>query len=67
MLKLVLQSVQSAIQQGSRGPVPSGASHGRGSVPADDAHGDAASSGESGLQLPAATDGQRAGGDGILK
>lgn len=49
----VLQSVQSAIQQSSWGPVPSGASHVCGSVPSDHACGDASAAGESGLQFPA--------------
>lgn len=51
--------MQSTIQQSPRHSFPSGASHGRGSVSSDHAHGDAASPGESGLQLPGAQ--QRSG------
>lgn len=50
---LASQSMQSAIQQSSWGPVPSGASHVCGSVPSDHARGDASAAGESGLQFPA--------------
>lgn len=58
--------MQSAIQQSAWGPVPAGASHGRGPVPPDHACRDASASGESGLQFPAATDQQHSGKDRVL-
>lgn len=58
--------MQSTFQQSSRGPVPSGASHGGGPVPPDHACRDASASGESGLQFPAVTDQQHSGGDRVL-
>lgn len=62
----LLQSVSGAVQQGSRRPLPSGASHGGGPLPTDDAHGAAAAPGEGGLQLPAAAGDDDGGGD-VLK
>lgn len=59
MMKLfVFKSVQSTIQQSSRGPIPSSASHGCGSLPSDHARRDTSAAGESGLRLPAAADQQ---------
>lgn len=57
--------MQSAVQQSSWGPIPSGAGHGCGSVPSDHARGDASAAGESGLQFPAAGR-QHSGRDRVL-
>lgn len=63
--RFVWQSVQSAVQQSARSPVPSSASHGRGPVPSDHARRDASAARESGLQLPAAQQ-WKPGRDGLL-